>query len=301
VETIKRKIPALLISFILVISISLMIPGVLTAQDEEAEEEIQPEELLLETTLPKIQADEGELFTFDFDVTYLMGDDPYGISTDETKKTFDVTVDYPDGWDAAVGSGQTEVRAINLTRYEKESLKLFAAELISQEPGEYIFKANFKSSIEGDPLEGSIEFTAVITASYEIEITTKSGMLSTDITSGKDNHYKLVINNNSSTSLENIKLTSTEPEGWNVSFDTDEIESIEAGENAEVDVTINPHEKTIAGDYMLTFTASNDKASDDVELRVTVETPTIWGIVGIGIIVIVIVGVAIIFTRLGRR
>jgi len=52
---------------------------------------------------------------------------------------------------------------------------------------------------------------------------------------------------------------------------------------------------------MLTFTASGEKSTDGAEIRVTVETPTIWGIIGIGIIVIVIVGVAIIFTRLGRR
>jgi uncharacterized membrane protein len=52
---------------------------------------------------------------------------------------------------------------------------------------------------------------------------------------------------------------------------------------------------------MLTLNASSEKASDKIELRVTVETPTIWGIVGIGIIVVVIIAVAIIFTRLGRR
>ncbi len=307
-ETIKRKIPALLITFIFALSIILMIPGVLAAQDEGAEEkEPVPEELVLETTLPKIQADEGEIITFNFDVTYIMGDNPYGLGPDETQKTFDVSVDYPSGWDAAVGSGQTEVRAINLTGSHKESLKLVAIGLTSQEPGEYAFSANFKSSVEGDPLEGSIDFTAVITATYEIKLTTKSGEqastgeLSANVTSGKDNHVILVVNNNSSTSLDNIKITSTEPEGWRVSFDKNEIESIEAGESEEVDMTINPAEKSIAGDYMITVNAKSEKAQDDMNLRVTVETPTIWGIVGIGIIVIVIVAVAIIFTRLGRR
>ncbi len=299
-KTIKRKIPAFLITLVFVLSITLMIPGILMAQDEEAQEP-QKEELNLETTLPKIQAEEGQIFTFNFDVTYVPGDNPYGLSADETQKTFDVTVDYPDGWIAAVGQGQTKITAINMTRHGKENLVLLAAENISQEPGEYTFTANFKSAVEGDPLEGSIQFTAVITAAYEIELTTKTGMLNTNMSSGKDNHYKLVVDNKSSTSLENIKLTSTEPEGWRVSFDNDKIDSIEAGKSAEVDVTVNPPEKTIAGDYKLTFNASNDKASNDLELRVTVETPTIWGIVGIGIIVIVIVSVAIIFTRLGRR
>ena len=96
-------------------------------------------------------------------------------------------------------------------------------------------------------------------------------------------------------------MSSTEPEGWRVSFDQDKIESMEAEEKIEIDVTINPPEKTIAGDYMLTFGASSENSNDSFDLRVTVETPTIWGIVGIGIIVVVIIGVAVIFARLGRR
>jgi len=278
----------------------------LFAQDEEAEEEIvepepEPEELIFETTLPKIQAKEGETFSFDFGVTYMGGDKPFGVDEDATEKLFNVTVDYPSGWIAAVASGSQEVSGINLQRVSKESLKLLAVPLVDMEPGEYTFTANFKSAIEGDPLEGSIEFTAVITASYEIVLTTKSGLLSTDITAGKDNHYKLIVTNNSSTSVENITITSTEPEGWQVKFDKEKIESIEAGEKEEIDATINPPEKTIAGDYMLTFSAASENSTDSIDLRTTVETPTIWGIVGIGIIVVVIVGVAIIFTRLGRR
>lgn len=305
-EIIKRKLPAFLIILTLVLSIILMVPGMLFAQDEEAEEEIvepepEPEELIFETTLPKIQAKEGETFSFDFGVTYMGGDKPFGVDEDATEKLFNVTVDYPSGWIAAVASGSQEVSAINLQRVSKESLKLLAVPLVDMEPGEYTFTANFKSAIEGDPLEGSIEFTAVITASYEIVLTTKSGLLSTDITAGKGNHYKLIVTNNSSTSVENITITSTEPEGWQVKFDKEKIESIEAGEKEEIDATINPPEKTIAGDYMLTFSAASENSTDSIDLRTTVETPTIWGIVGIGIIVVVIVGVAIIFTRLGRR
>jgi len=306
VETIKRRLPAFLITLIFVLSITLMIPGVLLAQDDtEAEEEVvevKPEELYFEITLPKIQAEEGENFIFDFDAIYKMGDEPFGLDPEEeNQKTFDITVNYPDGWYAVVMSGNTDISAINLTSGKQQSLKFGAAPMVSQEPGEYTFTATLKSAVEGDTLEESIEFTAVLTATYELELKTKSGMLSTDMTSGKDNHFNLLVNNNSSTSLENIKITSNEPEGWRVSFDTDKIESIEAGESAEIDMTVNPAEKAIAGDYMLNLSVSSEKASDNIELRVTVETPTIWGIVGIGIIVVVIIAVAIIFTRLGRR
>ena len=38
-----------------------------------------------------------------------------------------------------------------------------------------------------------------------------------------------------------------------------------------------------------------------IDLRVTVQTPTLWGWVGIGIIVVVIIGIGVIFAKLGRR
>jgi len=305
VEIIKRKLPVFIVILTLILSIIAIMPAMIFAQEEDAtEEEVpepEPEELSFETTLPKIQADQGETFSFDFSATYMAGDEPFGLDEDTYTKPFDITVDYPTGWLAAVAKGTTEARTINLESGSAQSLKLIAAETISKEPGEYDFKVTFKSAVEGDSLEESIVLTAVITATYDINLTTKTGILSTDITAGKDNHYKLKLINNSSTSVENISLTSNEPEGWQVDFDSKEIETIEAGEEKEIDVIINPPEKTIAGDYMMTFKASSENSEDEVELRVTVETSTIWGIVGIGIIVIVIVGVAIIFTRLGRR
>jgi len=305
VEILKRKLPAFFIILILALSIILMIPGMLFAQeDEAAEEEIAepvPEELVFETKLPKLQAKDGETFIFNFDVAYKPGDEPFGIEEDKSEKFFDITVDYPTSWVAAVVSSSQEIPGINLKFNSKDSLMLMAIPVVQLEPGEYDFKATFKSAAEGDTLEGSIEFTAVVTATYEISLTTKTGMLSTELTSGKDNHYKLIVTNNSSTSVENISLSSTEPEGWQVNFDQSTIESMEDGEKIEIDVNINPPEKTIAGDYMLTFSASSENSNDSINLRVTVETSTIWGIVGIGIIVVVIIGVAVIFARLGRR
>jgi len=134
-----------------------------------------------------------------------------------------------------------------------------------------------------------------------MDLKTKTGRLSTDVTSGKDNHYKLLLKNNGSSNIENISLTSSEPEGWKITFDTDKIEVLEAGEDMEIDANISPADKAIAGDYMVKFNAKSENAEDDIELRITVETPTIWGIVGIAVIVIVIIGIAFIFARLGRR
>ncbi len=239
-----------------------------------------------------------------FKVTYEIGDEPFGLEEDVTDKVFDIIVEYPDGWFAAATPAyqkEVEITAVKLKNATEESLRVVALPLIDMEPGEFDIKVTIKSTIEDDPLEGSTELKAIVTSTYKMDLKTKTGRLSTEVTSGKDNHYKLIITNNGSSNIENISLSSNEPQGWKIKFDTEEIEVLEAGEDIEIDANISPADKAIAGDYVVKFSASSDNAEDDIELRITVETPTIWGIIGIAVIVIVIVGVAFIFARLGRR
>jgi len=44
-----------------------------------------------------------------------------------------------------------------------------------------------------------------------------------------------------------------------------------------------------------------EKASKNLEFRVTVKASTVWGWVGIAIIVLVVLGLVILFVRVGRR
>jgi len=314
VEILKRKIPVFILMLVFVLSILVMAPGILmAAEDDEDAAEVEeeevipdpvPETLVFDTVYPEIQAEAGTAYEFTFKVTYDIGDEPFGLEEDVTDKVFDIIVEYPEGWFAAATPAyqkEVEITAVKLKNATEESLRVVALPLIDMEPGEFDIKVIIKSTIEDDPLEGSTELKAIVTSTYKMDLKTKSGRLSTEVTSGKDNHYKLIITNNGSSNIENISLSSNEPEGWKIKFDTEEIEVLEAGEDIEIDANISPADKAIAGDYVVKFSASSDNAEDDIELRITVETPTIWGIIGIAVIVIVIVGVAFIFARLGRR
>lgn len=291
----KLKTLALIITLAFVISLILLVPNIAFAQnnEEESEEEIKiPEEVNFDITYPELKAKAGESFEFKMDLTYRGA---------EEEATFDLTAEAPKGWYVGVTPAyeKTEISAIKLKPAKKESLKAVAIPLVKMEPGEY--DISVKASNEDLGIEATAEFKAIITATYELDLTSKSGRLNTKVTSGKDNHYIIKLENKGSASIENISLSSDEPEGWLVEFDPKEIETLESGKTEEIDVTINPPEKTIAGDYMLTFSASSENSEDSIDVRVTVLTPTIWGWVGIGVIVIVIIGVAIIFARLGRR
>ncbi len=65
--------------------------------------------------------------------------------------------------------------------------------------------------------------------------------------------------------------------------------------------SIVPSGDAIAGDYVVTFTSASGQVSDQIEIRVTVETSPLWGFVGIALIVAVLAGLWWVFRTYGRR
>jgi uncharacterized membrane protein len=68
-----------------------------------------------------------------------------------------------------------------------------------------------------------------------------------------------------------------------------------------VTATIQPASNALAGDYDLTLSASAGGATDSLDIRTTVQTSALWGLVGLALIVLVLVGLAWVFRRYGRR
>jgi len=50
-----------------------------------------------------------------------------------------------------------------------------------------------------------------------------------------------------------------------------------------------------------TFTATAPEATSSAQIRVTIETSLLWGVIGIGLIVLVLGGLYWTFRRFGRR
>jgi uncharacterized membrane protein len=298
VERRRKKFKVSLIATIILFSLSvvLLVPTMIFAADATTDtttpETINiPETIKFDVTFPEIKAKAGASFAFAADLAY-EGDE---------EQTFDLIATGPEGWYVAIAPSyqESEISAIKMVPGKKESLKITAAPLIKQDPGEYDITITVKN--EDLKLETETTFKAIITATYDFTLTSKTGMLNTKATSGKNNPFIMVLTSTGSADIENIALTADAPEKWIVKFEPEKIETFKSEETKEITVTITPPDKTIAGDYMLTFSANSENSSKNIDVRVTVETPSIWGWVGIGIIVIVVIGVAIIFAKLGRR
>ncbi|RJX26870.1 MAG: hypothetical protein C4554_05315 [Dethiobacter sp.] len=109
------------------------------------------------------------------------------------------------------------------------------------------------------------------------------------------------LRNKGSAVLNNINFYSNEPSGWSVNFDPKTIDTLEPGENRRVTAAIKAGNDAIAGDYLVTLSAGTRETRGEAEMRVTVKTSTLWGIVGLLIVLAVVAGVYGAFRYYGRR
>jgi len=140
-----------------------------------------------------------------------------------------------------------------------------------------------------------------ITGTYQMELTTPTGRLSTDITAGREKMVELQLNNTGSTELIDIKLSQAAPVDWEVRFEPENISSLLPGESATAKAYIKASGKAIAGDYVVSLKAQTPEASDSADFRITVETSALWGWIGVLIIALVAAGIYYLFRRYGRQ
>jgi len=166
------------------------------------------------------------------------------------------------------------------------------------EPGEYDITLE---AVSGE-MTATIELKAVITARYSLVAVPSAERYDTKAEAGKDNYFSIEVGNLGTADIENIQFSSNKPAGWTIEFSPDKVDLLEALSTKTVDVNIKPPPETIAGDYVISLRSSGTQAtSQELQLRVTVETPTVWGWVGVAIIVLVIIGLVVIFMRFSRR
>lgn len=140
-----------------------------------------------------------------------------------------------------------------------------------------------------------------ITGQTELSLTTPEGRLSGRAYAGRENPIKLVVKNTGSAPAENLEFSASEPSGWEVKFEPDKIEKLAPGAESEVTAKIKPSPRAVAGDYMLTLRTSAGSAQASADYRVTVQTSTLWGLVGVALIAVAVGALGFAVSRFGRR
>lgn len=195
-------------------------------------------------------------------------------------------------------SGGQDVTELELAANETKSISVRAQPLVALEAGRYPITVQASA---GD-VSTELELVLEIVGEGDLTISTPDGRLSGQVTAGQENPLKVVLRNNGTAPLRGIELSSTEPSGWSLSFNPEQIAEIPAGGSAEVDVRITPPDNAVAGDYMVTIRARPvDMQQESAEFRITVRTSTLWGVAGIALIALAVGVVGIAVVRFGRR
>ncbi len=266
-------------------SLLFIFPLAVSAQEETIE---------LTTPYTRLEATSGASFEFEVTLNY----------RGTEARRFNLSATGPQNWATYITPSYPKDKMIGDILLEPggaygQKIAVYTAppSWLSPEPGEYQITVEVVSG----EIKGTIDLTAVVTAQYAMSLATPDGLLNTKATAGKDNYFSVVVTNTGSAAIDNITLSTQKPSGWTIEFSPEKVDSLAAGTSTTIDVNIKPPSKTIAGDYGFLLTANAKQVSDDINIRVTVETPTIWGWVGVIIILLVIAGVGFVFMRFSRR
>ena len=194
------------------------------------------------------------------------------------------------------------ISTISVPNNLTENVKVRVTPPRNTPPGDYLIPVTVSS--EGQVYEEISALTLNIRGQGSLSATTDTGLLNVDATAGSAASIVLRLWNLGTAPLTDINLSADRPPDWKVTYSRDAVDELSdlSGENwADIALTIEPPGDAVPGDYLVTLRASNAESTDTVEMRVTVTQSTIWGWLGIVLVLSVLGGLLGLFVRLGRR
>jgi uncharacterized membrane protein len=258
------------------------LPLALTVQEK------LPPKLSLTTELPTLRNKPGSSFRYD---TSLKNEGDEDL-------TVDLSADATPGFNISFSLNGQDVTSVPLTAGETKHISVQVASLDNVASGAHPLKVR----AQGGEAVAELPLSAEVVGTAEIMVTTPDGRLSGEAVAGKTTPFKIIVANPGSAPANNISVSATAPNGWTATVDPQEIAQIAPGDQVEVTANIAPSDKAVAGDYVVSVGARPaDGSAKSVDLRVTVTTSTMWGIVGVGLIALAVAAVGIVVSRFGRR
>ncbi len=201
------------------------------------------------------------------------------------------------GWGVVFKADGKQVSSVNIEGNQRKEI------LIEIMAPESIKKGTYKITLLAQsPLtQSELPLEVVITGSYEIQLTTPDGLLSSSASANSNKKIQFVVKNTGSSDLNGISLSASAPANWETSFEPNRINTLKAGESQQVTASVKPAKKAIAGDYQVTFDAKSTEVSDSVKYRITVETSLLWGWMGVFVIALSVGLVYYLIRKYGRR
>ncbi len=203
----------------------------------------------------------------------------------------------PDGWNTVFRVDGMQITTFRLDSNKTQDISIEITPGPEVKPGKYPIPVTART--ERDTLLLNLE--AVVKGSYSLELTTPTGLLSDEITEGSRKPIHLTLKNAGTLPLDQLEMAGQSPSKWDVTFEPSKIERLDPGKTMDVTANLHVPDKTIAGDYVTTFTARNNSANANAAFRMTVTTSWLAGWVGVLVILIAIGIIYYLIRKYGRR
>ncbi len=195
------------------------------------------------------------------------------------KQLYALTSNAPRGWSVVFKPNYQQATSVEIEPGQNKDITVEVKPPFGIKAGKYTIPIMARTNATSANLDLEVD----ITGTFEMELSTPSGLLSSSITAGRKSEltgcaqYRL--NGYDQHTNELFK-----PRGWEVTFSNDTIPFIAAGETAGLTAQIKAYEKSIPGDYVISLTAQTPETSSAASFRIAVKTSPLWGWLGIFII-----------------
>ena len=193
--------------------------------------------------------------------------------------------------------GTQELSSIPIPAGQSKDIKLKVRPPSTVDAGHFPVSVTVKA----EDATATTDLALDVVGQPHLQVAGRDGLLSARAVAAKQTSIPIVVTNSGSAPAENVSLSASSPSGWKVSFEPATIDRLVPGKDAEVQALVTPSDKSLAGDYMVSVNANSRGESASSQFRITVNTSTVWGMVGAGVIGVALLLMLGAVARFGRR
>lgn len=255
----------------------------------EKEEEKKAKGVNLNTSYPVLQGPTDAKFEFSVEVE----------NKTDKDSIFNLSASGPTNWEVNFKPAYEDkyISSLRLKAGQSQSVGVEVKPYLLAEAGKYPISIKVSSA----EARAEAELNVILTGTYKVEIGTPTGLLSFSAMRGEPANVSFYVKNSGSATQNNLRFISVKPENWKAEFKPEQLETLPPGETKQVELTVVPAAQALVGDYSVNVMMEGERVNKNLEFRVSVRASSLWGWIGIGIIVLVLLGLVALFVYVGRR
>jgi uncharacterized membrane protein len=248
-----------------------------------------PPQLTIKTDLPSLRGTPTTSFKYTFHVQ----------NDSDKDTTIKLVADAPPGFQTSFSEqyGTQQLSSIPIAAGKTKGLQVEVTPPDNVKAGDYPVVVH----VSADGAAASTSLEMQITGQPKLALSGRDGRLSADAEAGEATPIRLVLRNDGSAPAHDIRLSGSPPSDWKVNFKPASIAALAPRQKMTVQALLTPSDQALAGDYMTTFDADDKDTSTSADFRITVETSTLWGVIGIAVIAAALLIAVGAVARFGRR